>query len=68
MENCEKYNKKFYLGLVLFWVGMLFAYFGKGLGFGDAIGVLIILMFTISGLYKILPYIRCLSQFKRRLK
>ena len=69
MENCDKYRKKFFIGMILFLGGMIFAYFGKSLNVYDLIAILIIFGLGIAGMAKkMLPYYRCLSQFTRSIK
>ena len=68
MEDCEKFKKKFFIGIFLFMMGMVFAYFGKSLNLYDLIAIVIIVGFSIMGMVNMLPYVRCLSQFKRSIK
>lgn len=68
MENCEKFKKRFIFGMLIFIMGMAFAYFGKSLNLYDIVAVVIIVGFSIIGMINMLTYIRCLFKFKRSIR
>lgn len=67
MEDCEKLKKRFYAGLALV---LLVSIFEVLKGFTDILilDLVIILALVTYGLNLMMPYLRCLSKFKRSIK
>ncbi len=68
MQDCNKFKKSGYIGLAFFVGGMIFAFLGRSLHLGDVMGLFIIFGATIVSMVKMLPYIRCLSDYNKRIK
>ena len=67
MEDCEKFKKRFYAGLILILVVSMFEAIK---GFTDIL-ILDFIIVMLLGSYSInlmMPHLRCLSQFKRSIK
>ncbi len=67
MEDCDKYKKKFYFGIFIWIITFLFEV-SKIFYLNLVIELILVLVIGIYGSLLVIPYLKCLSQFKRRLK
>jgi len=68
MTDCDKHKKKAYLGFLLFVILLSVKIINFEEYFGLTTVIVLMLIFSILGLYLAMPYIGCLTDYNNRHK